>query len=79
MSTLLVSVTWLQPLARGDLHLQIARTGSASQGRVRARFVLCLLSLPDHPQLVTAGGRILVKPDLHSEQFRLSCVLLRDV
>lgn len=29
----------------------------------------CLLSLPDHPQLVTAGGRTLVKLDFCSEQF----------
>lgn len=40
VSPLLMSVIWMQPLAQEDLQLLIARTGSASQGRIRASFVL---------------------------------------
>lgn len=43
VSPLFVPVIWMQPLAQEDLQLLIARTGSASEGRVRARFVLLLI------------------------------------
>lgn len=79
VSPLLMSVIWMQPLAWEDLQLLIARTGSASEGRVCASFVLLLIISPDHPHLVTAGGRILVKLDFCSQQFSFSCVFLRDV
>lgn len=46
VSPLLMSVIWMQPLAREGLQLQIARTGSASHGRVRASFVLLLIISP---------------------------------